>query len=637
VTVGKSVNRIYSKAFAECKNLSSVICYAENVPNTNSDAFDNSYIEHVTLYVSNASISLYQSASPWNQFGAIKDISEYNPNEEQAPSLTVEINGIYYNLIGKAKTAEVTRPSNNYSGDITIPASVNYQGFTYQVTQIGEKAFLYCSGLTSVSIPSGVTKIGNEAFEGCSKLSSILLPNTIQDIGTFAFSGCYQLSSVTLPDGLTTLSQGMFNGCSGLKTIEIPGTVTTFGSYVFSGCSALESISIPTGLTSIGTSCFQGCVSLSSVIVPDLVTTISSQAFYGCTKLQTVTVGKSVNRIYSKAFAECKNLSSVICYAENVPNTNSNAFDNSYIEHVTLYVPESALNSYKSQEPWSKFGEIIGFTGKFKYTLTYKVDGEVYKTYQLEYGATITPEAEPTKEGYTFGGWSEIPKTMPAHDVTVIGSFKRIYNVGDVTNVINLIMNGNATEADMAIYDMNHDSELNIGDVILIVKWILNNASNSANAVSRRAGGIIDISQFTAAQFEMKVPANVKVKDIRLVNSMMQSHQIMYQQMDEQTYAVVVYSPENQLLIPNNNNIVEVETESGESEHLTIQNAILARPDGEVANYAGDFASTTGVNQSARDDEKPAVIYDLKGNRLENGNSLKKGLYIINGKKVVVK
>ena len=265
------------------------------------------------------------------------------------------------------------------------------------------------------------------------------------------------------------------------------------------------------------------------------------------------------------------------------------------------------------------------------------MDGEVYKTYQLEYGATITPEAEPTKEGYTFSGWSEIPKTMPAHNVTVIGSFKRIYNVGDVTNVINFIMNGNATEADMAIYDMNHDSELNIGDVILIVKWILNNTSNSANAVSRRAGGIMDIRQFTAAQFEMKVPANVKVKDIRLVNSMMQSHQIMYQQMDEQTYAVVVYSPENQLLIPNNNNIVEVETESGESEHLTIQNAILARPDGEVANYAGDFASTTGVNQSARDDEKPAVIYDLKGNRLENGNSLKKGLYIINGKKVIVK
>ena len=55
--------------------------------------------------------------------------------------------------------------------------------------------------------------------------------------------------------------------------------------------------------------------------------------------------------------------------------------------------------------------------------MTYTVDGEVYKTYEMEYGATITPEAEPTKEGYTFSGWSEIPTTMPAHDVIVTGTF----------------------------------------------------------------------------------------------------------------------------------------------------------------------------------------------------------------------
>ena len=60
------------------------------------------------------------------------------------------------------------------------------------------------------------------------------------------------------------------------------------------------------------------------------------------------------------------------------------------------------------------------------YTLTYKVDGEVYKSYDVEYGAAITPEPEPTKEGYTFSGWSEIPETMPAHNVTVTGSFTKI-------------------------------------------------------------------------------------------------------------------------------------------------------------------------------------------------------------------
>ena len=70
----------------------------------------------------------------------------------------------------------------------------------------------------------------------------------------------------------------------------------------------------------------------------------------------------------------------------------------------------------------------VTITGTFiinKYKLTYIVDGVEYKSYDIEYGATITPEAEPTKEGYTFSGWSTIPTTMPAYDVTITGSFTK--------------------------------------------------------------------------------------------------------------------------------------------------------------------------------------------------------------------
>ena len=79
----------------------------------------------------------------------------------------------------------------------------------------------------------------------------------------------------------------------------------------------------------------------------------------------------------------------------------------------------------------------VTVTGTFsvnKYKLVYKVDGEEYKSYDVEYGASITPEAEPTKEGYSFSGWSDIPNTMPAKDVTVTGTFtvnkyKLVYKV----------------------------------------------------------------------------------------------------------------------------------------------------------------------------------------------------------------
>ena len=58
-----------------------------------------------------------------------------------------------------------------------------------------------------------------------------------------------------------------------------------------------------------------------------------------------------------------------------------------------------------------------------EYTITYKVDGEEYATETYDFGADVTAIAEPTKEGYTFSGWSEVPATMPANDVEVTGTF----------------------------------------------------------------------------------------------------------------------------------------------------------------------------------------------------------------------
>ena len=65
---------------------------------------------------------------------------------------------------------------------------------------------------------------------------------------------------------------------------------------------------------------------------------------------------------------------------------------------------------------------VANFVAK-EFTITYKVDGEVYATETYAFGATVAAQADPTKEGYTFSGWSEIPETMPAENVTVTGSF----------------------------------------------------------------------------------------------------------------------------------------------------------------------------------------------------------------------
>ena len=68
----------------------------------------------------------------------------------------------------------------------------------------------------------------------------------------------------------------------------------------------------------------------------------------------------------------------------------------------------------------------VTVTGSYtinSYNLTYMVDGEVYYTTVVEFGATISEIEAPNKKGYTFSGWDDVPEVMPANDVVVNGSF----------------------------------------------------------------------------------------------------------------------------------------------------------------------------------------------------------------------
>ena len=93
---------------------------------------------------------------------------------------------------------------------------------------------------------------------------------------------------------------------------------------------------------------------------------------------------------------------------------------------VALPEKEGYTFSGWDSEPTVMPGQNVTVSGTFKvnkYKLTYIVDGEEYKSLDVEFGSAITPETAPTKEGYTFSGWSEVPSTMPAKDITVTGTF----------------------------------------------------------------------------------------------------------------------------------------------------------------------------------------------------------------------
>ena len=96
------------------------------------------------------------------------------------------IDGINYSINDKNKTASVVK-SSSYTGHISIPESIEYNGEKYDVTSIGVDAFKDCSGLTSLTIPSSVTTIGKDAFYRCSGLTSLTILSGVTSLGEGAF------------------------------------------------------------------------------------------------------------------------------------------------------------------------------------------------------------------------------------------------------------------------------------------------------------------------------------------------------------------------------------------------------------------------------------------------------------------
>ena len=115
--------------------------------------------------------------------------------------------------------------------------------------KLGDHVFYDCSGLTSLTLPSGLTEIGVGAFEACSGLTSITLPSGVTSIGDYAFYACSGLTSITLPSGLTSIGDDAFQYCSGLTSIYVyTEKLPKMGSSVFGDCDAKKcTVYVPKG------------------------------------------------------------------------------------------------------------------------------------------------------------------------------------------------------------------------------------------------------------------------------------------------------------------------------------------------------------------------------------------------------
>lgn len=319
---------------------------------------------------------------------------------------------LYYTILDTSiNTVSVTHPGISYAGytmptgTLNIPSSVSYNGITYCVVSVSSSAFLSCTELTSVNLPTSIQEIGDNAFSGCTGISNIILPNSIVSIGNNAFSGCTALTTVDFPSSLTTIGSNAFYNCH-ISTLTLPNTVLFMSSNSFantpwynqqssglvyagkvlycykgslpnnatlvinsdvraiaegalSGETNINRVTLPSTLQVIGGNAFNGCSNMKITSFPDSLYNVGDYAFYNCDSLHLIP--QSLKHIGSYAFQHCEGIVQ-ITIPEQTEYIGYSAFSNMgnlttvYYNAINCHCPSYYYNNL------SVFGNSGNFT-----------------------------------------------------------------------------------------------------------------------------------------------------------------------------------------------------------------------------------------------------------------------------------
>ena len=561
------------------------------------------------------------------------------------------------------------------------------------ISNIGGSAFMNCTGLTSINIPDAITSIEPETFRNCRGLTSILIPKGVTSIGGYAFYGCINLrvvincsslniqrgqengwvaayartvinnvdgvvddfvftendgqyylsaylgddsvlnlpenykgrgygigesvfnaclglTSITIPDGVTSIGNSAFSRCSGLTSITIPDGVTSIGNSAFYGCYGLASVTLPDGITRIESLTFFECSGLSSVDIPNSVISIGHSAFEGCESLTFIDIPKSVTSIESGAFSGCPGLTSIIV-AEDNPMYDSRNNSNAIIEissntlllgckstvipgSVTSIGDEafegcSGLTSVDIPNSVTSIGE-----GAFRYCsgLTSIVipDGIT----SIEYGAfcdcssleSITIPASVTSiDSEAFWGCSGLTSIAIPTGVTYIGS----HAFSECASLISITIPDGVTDIGSATF------------------WGCSGLKSVTIPISVTDIGSDAFGECT--ELEIVECHAVTPPSLVGVQPSWSYQKESFRDVNKATCKLKV--PEE--------SIPAYQQAEGWKEFLNIESL------------------TTGINDIKQEISKNAPVYNLNGTRVKNTKNMPKGVYIINGKKVMVK
>ena len=324
---------------------------------------------------------------------------------------------------------------------LTITGTGDMYDFTYDNdTYVSTAPWMkdYREYITEIELPEGLTRVGDEAFDGCYNARVLSLPSTLRSIGVYAFYNVegWPSENLRLPENLVSVESRAFAYCGGVRNLYLPASLTSIGTAAFCGLYYIENFYvdeanpvykadgnaiiekgtktliagnshtvIPDYVETIGNTALYGirvdemvipnsvhtiCMYafnysyITKVDIPSSVTTIESYAFQGCSKLTSVTIGSGVTSIGYLPFYNCTNILDVYCYAnpDALMWTSSSSESRSFKPDKMTQMHVRAADLEKWQE---KFGFLnVTFVGDLGSTVTPIADETTVAVSSLE-------------------------------------------------------------------------------------------------------------------------------------------------------------------------------------------------------------------------------------------------------------
>ena len=308
-----------------------------------------------------------------------------------------EVGGLFYKT-AKGYSMDFVEVTGNpgggkYSGDVVVPGTVEYDGITYTVKGVGNRAFEGCDDLRKVTISEGIYKIGAYAFYYCGNLERVILPSTLENIDDSnpVFEACSKLEIIT-----TAPREGQENYCylyDKALYMHVGRTEREILSWIPE--KKTGTVVIKEGTTKIGYSSIRR-TNVDKIVIPESVKSIDIYTFVSCktplvlelnwktgtvvikegttkigyssirrTNVDKIVIPESVKSIDIYTFVSCKtplvlelNWKTKEDVDEITTKMSSFSFNGTDRSAVKVTVPKGTKSYYESHWLWSNLGGI---------------------------------------------------------------------------------------------------------------------------------------------------------------------------------------------------------------------------------------------------------------------------------------